>query len=151
MGGVGAEVFGSGTGLLADRTQTVDDRGFRASEFFGDLLDRKIFHAVGAEDGEDRRFANGFVGVHGFEDGEGPESGVFREFFFRYKSGEKFAWIFGRLQRPVFGQEDGGVQGKKAGFTGQRGTGIVNVIKLQLDVNHDGVMELALEELEVGG
>jgi len=26
--------------------------------------------------------------------------------------------------------------------TGQRGTGIVNVIKLQLDVNHDGVMDL---------
>ncbi|PWU15466.1 MAG: hypothetical protein C5B50_15310, partial [Verrucomicrobia bacterium] len=27
--------------------------------------------------------------------------------------------------------------------TGQRGTGIVNVIKLQLDVNHDGTMELS--------
>src|SRR5207244_5261571 len=26
--------------------------------------------------------------------------------------------------------------------TGQRGTGVVNVIKLQLDVNHDGVMDL---------
>ena len=25
--------------------------------------------------------------------------------------------------------------------TGQRGTGIVNVIKLQLDVNHDGIMD----------
>ncbi len=28
--------------------------------------------------------------------------------------------------------------------TGQRGTGVVNVIKLQLDVNHDGVMDLSL-------
>jgi hypothetical protein len=27
--------------------------------------------------------------------------------------------------------------------TGQRGTGVVNVIKLQLDVNHDGVMDLS--------
>jgi hypothetical protein len=27
--------------------------------------------------------------------------------------------------------------------TGQRGTGIVNVIKLQLDVNHDGIMDLS--------
>src|SRR5437867_2044512 len=28
--------------------------------------------------------------------------------------------------------------------TGQRGTGVVSVIKLQLDVNHDGVMDLTL-------
>ena len=27
--------------------------------------------------------------------------------------------------------------------TGQRGTGVVNVIKLQLDVNHDGIMDLS--------
>jgi hypothetical protein len=28
--------------------------------------------------------------------------------------------------------------------TGQRGTGVVNVVKLQLDMNHDGVMDLSL-------